>query len=66
MGARGLRAVIEELMIPLMYELPAQEDVKAVTITPQFVRGESAALIERSSAAAKELTEGENSSEHSA
>ena len=66
MGARGLRAVIEELMIPLMYEMPAQEDVKSVTITPQFIRGESSALIERSSAAAEQLTEGDDSPEHSA
>jgi len=66
MGARGLRAVIEELMIPLMYELPSQKDVTSVTITPQFVRGESSALIERSAAAAEQLTEGEDPSVHSA
>ena len=32
-GARGLRAILEEIMLDIMYELPSQENVESVTIT---------------------------------
>ncbi len=32
-GARGLRAVIEEIMLDVMYELPSQEDIGRCVIT---------------------------------
>ena len=37
-GARGLRAVLEELMIPIMYEIPSDPDVEKVVITGECVR----------------------------
>ncbi len=39
-GARGLRSIIEGIMMKPMYELPGRDDVEAVTVTAGFVRGE--------------------------
>ncbi|MBQ8002192.1 MAG: ATP-dependent Clp protease ATP-binding subunit ClpX [Clostridia bacterium] len=36
-GARGLRAIMEETMNDIMYEIPSREDVKKVTITSETV-----------------------------
>ncbi len=41
-GARGLRAIMEELLVPVMYDLPDREDIEAVEITAGAVRGEEA------------------------
>ena len=38
-GARGLRAIMENLMQATMYEIPARKDVAEVVITPEQVRG---------------------------
>ncbi len=37
-GARGLRAIMEEVLLNTMYELPAREDVAQVMIDEQVVR----------------------------
>ena len=37
-GARGLRAIMEDQMNDLMYELPSREDVGKVVITADFVK----------------------------
>jgi ATP-dependent Clp protease ATP-binding subunit ClpX len=39
-GARGLRSILEGLMMTPMYELPGRTDIEKVVITPGFVRGE--------------------------
>ena len=36
-GARGLRAVLEEVLLATMYDLPGREDVSKVTITEEVV-----------------------------
>ena len=36
-GARGLRAVLEDLMLELMYELPEAKDIAKYTITQKAV-----------------------------
>ena len=36
-GARGLRAIIEDLMLDVMYDIPSQNDVKKCLITPDVV-----------------------------
>jgi ATP-dependent Clp protease ATP-binding subunit ClpX len=36
-GARGLRIILEELMLDLMYEVPSQDDVADVVITKDMV-----------------------------
>jgi ATP-dependent Clp protease ATP-binding subunit ClpX len=38
-GARGLRAIIEELMLDIMFELPSRGDVREVVITKECVEG---------------------------
>ena len=38
-GARGLRSIIEGLMMKPMYDLPSMENVKKVIITEGFVKG---------------------------
>lgn len=36
-GARGLRAIIEDVMLPIMYELPSRDDVERVIVTREAV-----------------------------
>ena len=36
-GARGLRMIIEDLMLDLMYNLPSQKQVKEVVVTKEVV-----------------------------
>ena len=40
-GARGLRSIMENLMMPLMYEIPSRDDVAEVIITKGCVGGKS-------------------------
>ncbi|MGH4017008.1 MAG: ATP-dependent Clp protease ATP-binding subunit ClpX [Pseudonocardiaceae bacterium] len=37
-GARGLRAIMEEVLLPVMYDIPSRDDVAKVVITEQTVR----------------------------
>ena len=37
-GARGLRTVVEELLLDVMYELPSRDDVAKCIITEETVR----------------------------
>ena len=39
-GARGLRTILEKLMLKPMFDLPSDKDVDKVTVTAAFVRGE--------------------------
>lgn len=36
-GARGLRSIMENLMMPLMYDIPSRADVAELLITPECV-----------------------------
>ncbi|MEV7455845.1 ATP-dependent Clp protease ATP-binding subunit ClpX [Pseudarthrobacter oxydans] len=36
-GARGLRAIMEEVLLPVMFDLPSREDVASVIITEDVV-----------------------------
>ncbi|MDH5528086.1 MAG: ATP-dependent Clp protease ATP-binding subunit ClpX [Nitrospirota bacterium] len=38
-GARGLRAILEEVMLDLMYEIPSTTDVREVVITQDVIDG---------------------------
>ena len=38
-GARGLRSIMENLMMPIMYDLPSEDDVAEVVITAGCVKG---------------------------
>ena len=44
-GARGLRTILEELLLDLMYEIPGSKDVVSVCIDEQAVLGKSAPKI---------------------
>src|SRR5690625_1344492 len=37
-GARGLRAIMEEVLLPVMYEIPSRDDVARVVVTGETVR----------------------------
>ncbi|GLZ34801.1 ATP-dependent Clp protease ATP-binding subunit ClpX [Lentzea sp. NBRC 105346] len=37
-GARGLRAIMEEVLLPVMYDIPSRSDVAKVVITEQTVK----------------------------
>lgn len=44
-GARALRAIIEEFMLDIMYEIPKDENIGSVTITKAYIEGKGAPLI---------------------
>jgi len=48
-GARGLRMILEELMLDLMYHLPSQKRIKDFEVTQQMVekRDVSIAMMEK-------------------
>ncbi|MFT3899747.1 MAG: ATP-dependent Clp protease ATP-binding subunit ClpX [Gordonia sp. (in: high G+C Gram-positive bacteria)] len=37
-GARGLRAIMEEVLLPVMYDIPSRDDVEKVVVTGDTVR----------------------------
>jgi ATP-dependent Clp protease ATP-binding subunit ClpX len=41
-GARGLRAILEDLLLPTMYDLPSRDDVGRCEITEDVVRNNAA------------------------
>ncbi|GAB6732878.1 ATP-dependent Clp protease ATP-binding subunit ClpX [Streptococcus uberis] len=45
-GARGLRSIIEETMLDIMFEIPSQEDVVKVRITKESVNGDAKPILE--------------------
>jgi ATP-dependent Clp protease ATP-binding subunit ClpX len=47
-GARGLRAILEEVLLPAMYDIPGREDIEKVVITAATVNnGEMPLLVMR-------------------
>ena len=46
-GARGLRTIIEEKMLGVMYEVPSEEGIEKVVINEQAITGEAAPLLIR-------------------
>ena len=45
-GARGLRSIIEEIMLDIMYEIPKDDTIGRVTITRDYIEGHGAPVIE--------------------
>lgn len=45
-GARGLRSIIEETMLDVMFEVPGQDNVKRVRVTKATVDGKEKPLLE--------------------
>ena len=46
LGARALRAIIEEFMLDIMYEIPKDDNIGRVTITGDYIRGTGGPLID--------------------
>jgi len=44
-GARGLRSIIEETLLDVMFEIPSRDDIRKVVISGEAVRGEARPLI---------------------
>lgn len=40
-GARGLRSIMEEILVPIMYDIPDREDLAEVVISEEVARGEA-------------------------
>ncbi len=45
-GARALRAIIEEFMLDIMYEIPKDDSIGQVTITREYIEGTGGPVIE--------------------
>lgn len=45
-GARALRAIIEEFMLDIMYEIPKDDNIGKVTITGDYIRNTGGPMIE--------------------
>ena len=59
-GARALRAIIEEFMLDIMYQIPRDDNIGRVTITKDYIEGTGGPLLEMRGALA--LEEDENPS----
>lgn len=46
-GARGLRSIMEEVLLPIMYEIPSDPTIERVAVTAQCVNEGAQPLIER-------------------
>ena len=46
-GARGLRTILEERMLDVMYSCHFEDDIKKITITADFINKKSKPIIEK-------------------
>ena len=44
-GARGLRSILENILLKTMYELPSQDNIEEVIIDSSAVKGQSQPII---------------------
>ncbi len=64
-GARGLRAIMEETLLSVMYEVPSRKDVERVVITPAVVRKEEEPTYVPRSIGSAKRSKGEKSDKNS-
>ena len=64
-GARGLRAIMEETLLSVMYDVPSRKDVEKVVITPAVVRKEEEPTYVPRSIGSAKRTKGEKSDKNS-
>jgi ATP-dependent Clp protease ATP-binding subunit ClpX len=50
-GARGLRAIMENIMLDVMYDMPSQPNIKEVVVSEEVVTRNEAPIIVYSKAA---------------
>ena len=56
-GARALKSIVEEIMLDIMYDVPAKSDVKKLTVTAEMVKNrKNAELIQLPTAQEKEIS----------
>ena len=46
-GARGLRSILERIMLDVMFDVPSRTDVRSVTINEGVVKGERAPILRK-------------------
>jgi ATP-dependent Clp protease ATP-binding subunit ClpX len=44
-GARGLRAILESIMLDIMYELPSQTNIKECIISEETIRNREKPIV---------------------
>jgi ATP-dependent Clp protease ATP-binding subunit ClpX len=44
-GARGLRSILENILLKTMYDLPSQDDIEEVIVDASSVKGHSQPII---------------------
>lgn len=44
-GARGLRSIVENIMMDIMYEIPSRDDIKKIILTEESVKQDSDPVI---------------------
>ena len=44
-GARGLRSILENILLKIMYELPSQDNIEEVIIDGSVVKGQSQPIL---------------------
>ena len=54
-GARALRAILEDLMLDIMYEIPKDDNIGRVTITRDYIEGKGVPVIEMRTASHQNL-----------
>ena len=59
-GARGIRAIIESVMMNAMYEVPSDEDVVECIITEEAAKGEAEPILVTSNDEHREITSDSN------
>jgi ATP-dependent Clp protease ATP-binding subunit ClpX len=47
-GARGLRSIVEETLLDVMYEIPSRNDIRACTITDKVILKQESPILEPS------------------
>ena len=62
-GARALRAILEELMLDIMYEIPKDDNIGTVTITEEYINGNGSPKIEMRATHHKEAPDHESKKE---
>ena len=59
-GARALRAIIEEFMLDIMYEIPKDDSIGHVVITKEYIEGTGGPIITLRGQDVPRLQQGEN------
>jgi ATP-dependent Clp protease ATP-binding subunit ClpX len=59
-GARALRAILEDLMLDIMYEIPKDDNIGRVIITRDYIEGKGVPVIEMRSISKPKLIAGGN------